>query len=209
MLVPITIHAEDGSAAWLRYAPVSNVQEYQDLPSRILVLGNAPIERSAASELERGLSSMLGRRFAVSYSYSNHASGRYGAIVLATMQHDYSSSVASGTATLTSREAYRIRFQRQGAAAQLVIAGATPAAELYGVFHLLEEIAAQRPIPIDEHQSPAVAVRWTDEWDNLDGSIERGYAGQSIFFDGGRVRQDLTRAGEYARVDWHQRLQRE
>jgi alpha-glucuronidase len=55
MLAPITIHAEDGSAAWLRYAPVSNVKEYQDLPSRILVLGKSPIERSAASELERGL----------------------------------------------------------------------------------------------------------------------------------------------------------
>ncbi len=36
--------------------------------------------------------------------------------------------------------------------------------------------------------------------DNLDGSIERGYAGRSIFFDGGHVRTDLTRAGEYARL---------
>jgi alpha-glucuronidase len=157
MLAPITIHAEDGSAAWLRYAPVSNVQEYQDLPSRILVLGKSPIERSAASELERGLSGMLGRRFAVRYSDSNHASGRYGAIVLATMRHDGTGSAASGGTALISREAYRIRFQRQGAAPQLVITGATPAAELYGVFHLLEEIAAQRPIPIDEHQSPAAA----------------------------------------------------
>lgn len=198
MLAPITIHAEDGSAAWLRYAPVSNVQDYQDLPSRILVLGNSPIERSAASELERGLSGMLERRFVV--RYSSHASGRYGAIVLATMRHDDTGSVASGGAALTSREAYRIRFQRHGAATKLVITGATPAAQLYGVFHLLEEIAAQRPIPIDEHRSPAAAVRWTDEWDNLDGSIERGYAGQSIFFAGGHVRQDLTRAGEYARL---------
>ena len=40
----------------------------------------------------------------------------------------------------------------------------------------------------------------TDEWDNPNGTIERGYAGPSIFFDGGKVRADLTRAGEYARL---------
>ena len=35
---------------------------------------------------------------------------------------------------------------------------------------------------------------------NLNGTIERGYAGRSIFFDAGRVREDLTRAGQYARL---------
>jgi alpha-glucuronidase len=46
--------------------------------------------------------------------------------------------------------------------------------------------------------APQVPVRWTDEWDNLNGTTERGYAGRSIFFDKGHVRADLTRAGEYA-----------
>src|SRR5262249_53585025 len=41
---------------------------------------------------------------------------------------------------------------------------------------------------------------WVDQWDNLDGSIERGYAGRSIFFEDGGVRADLTRAREYARL---------
>ena len=39
-----------------------------------------------------------------------------------------------------------------------------------------------------------------DEWDNLNGTIERGYAGPSIFFENGSVRADLTRAGQYARL---------
>ncbi len=39
-----------------------------------------------------------------------------------------------------------------------------------------------------------------DEWDNLNGTIERGYAGRSIFFDNGSVRPDMTRPGEYARL---------
>lgn len=36
--------------------------------------------------------------------------------------------------------------------------------------------------------------------DNLDGSIERGYAGNSIFFKDGDVVSNVTRAGQYARL---------
>jgi alpha-glucuronidase len=43
-------------------------------------------------------------------------------------------------------------------------------------------------------------IRWVDEWDNPDGSIERGYAGRSIFFEGGNVREDLAPVAEYARL---------
>ena len=43
-------------------------------------------------------------------------------------------------------------------------------------------------------------IRWIDEWDNIDGSIERGYAGRSIFFDAGHVRTDLVSVTEYARL---------
>ena len=39
-----------------------------------------------------------------------------------------------------------------------------------------------------------------NQWDNLDGRIERGYGGPSIFFSDGKVRADLTRAGQYARL---------
>ncbi|HKF68849.1 MAG TPA: alpha-glucuronidase, partial [Vicinamibacterales bacterium] len=40
----------------------------------------------------------------------------------------------------------------------------------------------------------------TNEWDNLDGSIERGYAGPSIFFERDNVAADLTRVRDYARL---------
>src|SRR5438270_13738373 len=43
-------------------------------------------------------------------------------------------------------------------------------------------------------------MRWASQWDNIDGGIERGYAGRSIFFDNGAVRSDLARAGQYARL---------
>jgi alpha-glucuronidase len=53
---------------------------------------------------------------------------------------------------------------------------------------------------IDEVQQPYAAIRWVNQWDNLNGRIERGYGGASIFFADGKVRDDLSRAGEYARL---------
>ena len=97
-------------------------------------------------------------------------------------------------------EQYQISFTSKPGASRLVISGGSPQAELYGVFHLLEEVAAERAIPELEKQSPSAPVRWTDEWDNLNGTIERGYAGPSIFFENGHVRSDLSRAGAYAKL---------
>ena len=53
---------------------------------------------------------------------------------------------------------------------------------------------------MEDSESPAAPVRWVNQWDNLNGTIERGYAGRSIFFENGSVRSDLTRAGDYARL---------
>ena len=48
----------------------------------------------------------------------------------------------------------------------------------------------RRPLP----------VRWVNQWDNLDGSIERGYGGRSIFWEGGHARTDLSRVRDYGRL---------
>ena len=58
---------------------------------------------------------------------------------------------------------------------------------------------ATKPIAADS-EAPSSPIRWVNQWDNFDGSIERGYAGRSIFFDNGHVRPDLTRVSEYGRL---------
>ena len=82
-----------------------------------------------------------------------------------------------------------------------MITAASDRGVLYGVFALLSKIARGESIAaIDEVQQPYAPIRWVNQWDNLDGRIERGYGGPSIFFADGNVRGDLTRAGEYARL---------
>ena len=83
----------------------------------------------------------------------------------------------------------------------LVVTAATELGVLYGVFALLSKMARGESVSgLHETQEPYAPIRWVDDWDNLDGRIERGYAGPSIFFENGVVRTDLTRAGEYARL---------
>lgn len=82
-----------------------------------------------------------------------------------------------------------------------IVAGSTPRGVLYGAFALLEKLEENpQQNTLHMHSSPSAPVRWVDEWDNLDGSIERGYAGRSIFFDHGQVRANLSRVGKYGRL---------
>ena len=58
---------------------------------------------------------------------------------------------------------------------------------LYGAYYVLEnEIDCRThcyPTPaIHRHNAPFYKLRLLNHWDNLDGSIERGYAGESIFW---------------------------
>ena len=72
---------------------------------------------------------------------------------------------------------------------------------MYGAFHLLEIVACGQPLPTKPiTDSPSSPVRWVNQWENLDGTIERGYAGRSIFYENGHVRADLTRVSDYGRL---------
>ena len=182
-----SMRAESGAEGWLRYAPIQHPEKYRDVPSRIVMEGHSAVEQTAAEELRRGLSSILGRAFTV--ESGTPRTEPLDSIVITTQLAPES----------LLQERYRIRFDAPHHRG-LAIVGGTPQAALYAVFHLLEEVASEQAIPADDVQSPSAPIRWVNQWDNFDGSIERGYAGRSIFFANGHVRPDLTRAGQYARL---------
>ena len=51
---------------------------------------------------------------------------------------------------------------------------------LYGTYEVLRLQGTERPVT-EQSQHPKFKLRLLNHWDNLDGSIERGYAGESIF----------------------------
>ena len=71
---------------------------------------------------------------------------------------------------------------------------------LYGAYHLLRlQATGQTVDPMEEH--PAFLLRMLNHWDNLDGSVERGYAGSSIFWKAdGSIAHD-TILIQYARAN--------
>jgi alpha-glucuronidase len=49
---------------------------------------------------------------------------------------------------------------------------------LYGVFHILRLLAMKKPLPgYNARCVPDNRLRMLNHWDNMDGSIERGYSG--------------------------------
>ncbi|MGV9213873.1 alpha-glucuronidase [Micromonospora sp. RB23] len=87
-----------------------------------------------------------------------------------------------------------------------VVLADAPAGLLYGLFHVVRLCAAAfDPARPPELHRPAMRRRMLDHWDNVAvhpvmGQVERGYAGGSIFWAGGRPRGDLARIREYGRL---------
>jgi alpha-glucuronidase len=139
---------------------------------------DSPILANARQELIRGIQGMQGRILQIAPSIPPE-----GAIVLE-------------TANLPP-DSFHLKTEGRN----IRIEGGSDRGVLYGVFALLRRIALGEPLAnLDETQSPHTPVRWVNHWDNLDGSIERGYGGRSIFWENGRARADLTRVSDYARM---------
>jgi len=191
-----SVRAENGSAGWLRYAPLANAQPYQSLPAAVVPLDRSPEVQGAARELTLGLSKMLGHPVLEGDSFSTMPEFVIGTVT--EMEHRFPQWKPSAQ---LRPEGYTVATVHDGGHIYWVIAGADVRGALYGTFHLLQQVAEEKdPASFLTVSSPAEQVRWVDQWDNLDGSIERGYAGPSIFFANGHVRTDLTRAGAYARL---------
>ncbi len=190
--------AETGAEAWLRYAPLeqSAARKYSALPASVVVLGDSPMLGSAKGELIRGVRGMLGLTLR-----ENQVLPKKSTILLGTFSslRNLNSVVVLGRGF--TDDSYLLITEKVKGIECLVITGQTDRAVLYGVFALLGKIAREESVSaLHEIQQPSAPIRWVDQWDNLDGRIERGYAGPSIFFENGNVRADLTRAGEYARL---------
>ncbi len=71
---------------------------------------------------------------------------------------------------------------------------------LYGAYQLLMKLAVGTDIPESFTASPQYALRMINCWDNMDGSVERGYSGRSLFFDGGRLSYNAARLRQLARM---------
>lgn len=71
---------------------------------------------------------------------------------------------------------------------------------LHGLFALYEILAGERKADYPYTSIPDQNIRMLNHWDNFDGSIERGYAGDSIFYNNNEFRDDFDLLTQYARL---------
>jgi len=86
-----------------------------------------------------------------------------------------------------------------GSVSGISITGGDEIGLLYGVYGLLSRLGQDETI-IDVTEKPAVSMRILNHWDNMDGSVERGYSGKSLFFKDGQIGYDPERLQDYARL---------
>jgi alpha-glucuronidase len=164
-------------------------------------LGHDALELAAVAELNFSSGSLAGQD--TSKMTTRVKESTSGQTVLGTVDEIQQSLPRVPVPKNLGPEDYWIwRNNKHGKDQLVVIAGGSSKGVLYGTFELLRRPASLPfTLPKDGLQNaPAMPIRWTDEWDNIDGSIERGYAGPSIFFDGGHVRANLSPVKDYARL---------
>jgi len=192
--------AQTADQAWLNYSLRGRLHSL--FPIAVRALGGSAVERTAVAELNRELGSLAGQDASKMTARAREALS--GQTLLGTVEEIQKALPDISVPKNLGPEDYWIwsNFQH-GEKQLLVIAGGSLKGVLYGAFELLRTpaIAPYTALPKEGLRgSPAMPLRWTDEWDNIDGSIERGYGGRSIFFDAGHVRTDLAPVTEYARL---------
>lgn len=166
--------AEDGYELWLRYRtlPSTYTAEVAAIaPALAVDAPTSPTIAAATAELDRAFTVWAGRPLSV-------AGAGETALLLCRLDRPCA-------ATLPAREladetgAYRIDRLSAGSVA---ISARDDIGLLYGSFALLRHIQQRAPLDaLPQADAPRVAIRMLDHWDNIDGSVERGYAGRSIF----------------------------
>jgi alpha-glucuronidase len=166
------------------------------VPDQVVTRGDSPQVLRARDELIRGIRGMVGRdvRSAV-------VLGGPRTMVIGTAAQLAQGGSAWAISGPLGRDGYAIETVRDGAATYTVIAGESDRAVLYGAFAYLRRLAlGQVPAEIHDRSTPQAPIRWLNHWDNVDGTIERGYGGRSIFWEGGKVRDDLGAVNDYGRL---------
>ncbi len=169
-------HAEDGYELWLRYRPVEApwLERYRAAVSELV----PPSGRSAAQiELARAIPGLLGLTPRIATSITQN-----GAVVFGTPRS--STTIAELHLDLhdLGSEGYLLRSVMLDGHRATIIAANEDAGVIYGTFHFLRLLQTRQPVDqLSLRAVPRVQHRILNHWDNLDGTVERGYAGASLW----------------------------
>jgi alpha-glucuronidase len=185
--------AEAEDQAWLSY---TGGHERLAIPASVRALGNSVLEQSAVQEIHRGIARTTGTTATPGAKAANA-----GETVVGTLDEVRAAFPALQVPAHITAHGFWLKRTVWHERPLVIVAGSNEQGVLFGAFDLLRRIATDADLShLDAIEAPAIPIRWVDEWDNASGTVERGYGGRSIFFEGGKVRDDLSDVTTYARL---------
>jgi alpha-glucuronidase len=196
------LKADDGYRLWLRYDRISNpdlLSAYKKSITGFLMEGNSPTLLVAKKELTEGLKGLLGQSIPEIKSLISN-----GTLIIGTpLSSSAIREMKLETKLVVAGNEGFIIFRTTHLKKQVtVIAANEDIGVLYGVFHFLKVLQTHQDISgINIESTPRIKLRVLNHWDNLDRTVERGYAGISIW-DWHKLPDYIdTRYHDYARAN--------
>lgn len=183
----INLHATNpykGEDAWLHYMPVENStlkKEYITHFEKIYIASNA-YEETIKQELNRSLRSLL----SLTPHYTRKPQ-KAGICILSDKEN-----------TSLGKEGFHIEYHEN----QLVVKAATDAGLLYATYALIRQLQCQKSLnSLNLTEVPKIKFRMLNHWDDMNGNIERGYAGKTLWKWNDLPNKLDSRYEDYARLN--------
>ena len=194
--------ADDGYDLWLRYRLIDDratLAAYRGDVTRLVVGGSSPTMRAVREELSVALSGLLGAAVPLGDAVTRDGSVIFGTPgtlpIVATLPFvaDLKALGADG---------YIVRATSVNGRRVIAVVANTDIGVLYGTFAFLRQMQTHGSLKrVAIKSAPRIQLRMLDHWDNLDGSVERGYAGQSIWEWSKLPAEVSPRYRDYARAN--------
>lgn len=178
------IHAKDAPASsplWLNYHSLDpeNGKEWSTVVRRVFCPGSSGILNNARKELISA-SAKLTNQHAVSVD----SIAEHGAVLLGTgaqLKNRIPAALADRAGAMKDGGYLIESASIDGKKCTIIVAKDEPGV-LYGTFHFLRLMQTGAPAaPLSISSEPSIQLRMLNHWDNTDGSIERGYGGNSLW----------------------------
>ena len=173
--------ADDGYELWLKYRKIQNptvLSEYRQSITSFYVHGQGPTCAVIKDEMQRGLDGLLSGRVLMAGNENSVS------VVIGQPGESFLIGQAIPAAAIDTlqREGFLIRRIRSEKMERVIITAPSQIGLLYGVFSFLRHMQCSLPLSdLDITSNPKIQYRVLNHWDNLDGSVERGYAGRSLW----------------------------
>jgi alpha-glucuronidase len=179
LLIPVLSNAEDGSQLWLRYKalPEAVSKQYSQQLQNIAFDLNSLTRVSAKAELDQAFKGLLGSKLGLSKKVQKNT------LVVGTLKDPIVRKlIAADTLKLCGEDGFILKsLDYKGGKIVLLVAN-RDIGLYYGIFELIRQMQQEHPLDrMRLAEKPSYNRRILNHWDNLDGTVERGYAGHSIW----------------------------